>query len=148
MAHTPSANTKALSLALLGGAESMVDNSQIQCVMKTPFETTSQDVLSADGLIIFTTENFGYMAGAVKDFFDRTYYQLIEASNGLPYALAIRAGLDGTGTKRAVHKIVSGLKWRLIQDTLICKGEYSPDFEDQCRILGATVAALLDNDLV
>src|SRR3546814_4031832 len=74
----------------------------------TPFEAGPDDVLSADGVILGTTENLGYMSGALKDFFDRTYYGVIDKTDGLPYCLYIRAGHDGTGTRRGVETIVTG----------------------------------------
>lgn len=107
--------------------------------------------MNSDALILFTTENFGYMSGALKDFFERIYYPCLDQpkrNEGKPYALVIRAGLDGTGTKIAVAKIISGLKWREAQDVLLCKGDYHQRFEQEAEHLGLTLAASLDNDLL
>ncbi|MFT4629048.1 MAG: multimeric flavodoxin WrbA [Arenicella sp.] len=147
--HAPSPNTQAMTKAILAGAQNEdIDNVEARLV--SPFQCHAPDVLSADALILYTTENFAYMSGALKDFFERIYYPCLEQekrNEAKPYALVIRAGLDGTGTDLAVHKIISGLKWREVQETTLCKGEYDPIFEDRCKELGMTIAASLDNDL-
>ena len=109
-----------------------------------PLEAGPEDVLAADGIILGTTENFGYMSGALKDFFDRIYYPCLEQTQGLPYALYIRAGMDGTGTRIAVEKITAGLSWRAVQDTLTCRGQWRDEFTKDCEELGMTMAAGLD----
>jgi len=84
------------------------------------------------------------MSGALKDFFDRTYYVVIEKSEGLPYCLYVRAGHDGTGTRRGVETIVTGLRWRAVQEPLICRGAWQDRFADDCRDLGMAMAAGLE----
>lgn len=146
IAHTPSENTLALSESVLSGCQHP-EISGVSSKLKSPFDTEPDNVLNSDAIILFTTENFGYMSGALKDFFDRCYYPCLDHTQGLPYALVIRAGLDGTGTKLAVEKITTGLKWKAIQEPLICKGDFQPEFSVQCEELGLTVAAGLENGL-
>ncbi len=141
--HVPSPNTQRLRDAVEAGARHE-DISGIDVIARSPFETMPEDVLAAQAVILGTTENLGYMSGALKDFFDRIYYPCLEEKQGLPYALYIRAGLDGTGTRRGVETIVTGLRWRAVQDPLICKGDWSEDFVDECEELGTLVAAGLD----
>ena len=84
------------------------------------------------------------MSGALKDFFDRTYYAVLEKKQGTPYALYVRAGLDGTGTISAVQRIVTGLRWRAVCEPVLLHGEYQPGFTDECESLGTLMAASLD----
>lgn len=99
------------------------------------------DLLWCQGLLIGTPEHFGYMSGAVKDFFDRTYYPAQGRTAALPYALFISAGNDGTGTARAVERIVTGYRWRAICDPLIFIGDIDEGARSRCRELGETMAA-------
>jgi len=143
VAHAPSPNTRALLDAVVAGAAA-AETENVRVVAKTPFDAEPADVLAADALILGTTENLGYMSGALKDFFDRVYYPCLEHTQGLPIALYIRAGHDGTGTRRGVETIVTGLRWRAVQAPLLCRGEYQSEFADQCHELGMAMAAGLD----
>ena len=144
VAHIPSSNTMELRDAVVKGAR-CPDIEGIDLVVRTPFETSPEDVLTADGIVLGTTENLGYMSGALKDFFDRIYYPCLEVKQGLPYGVYIRAGHDGTGTKRAVESIVTGLRWKPVQEkALICRGEYREEFKTQCEELGMLMAAGLE----
>ena len=143
VAHAPSRNTNRLLEAVAAGARA--DETQaVDVVEQSPFDTEPEHVLAAGAVILGTTETLGYMSGALKDFFDRCYYPCLEKSQGMPYALYVRAGHDGTGTKRGVETIVTGLRWRAVQEPLILRGDWQEDFVDQCRDLGAAMAAGLD----
>lgn len=143
VAHVPSNNTRALRDAVVAGAGSP-EIEGVKVVVCTPFEAGPEDVLAADAIILGTTENLGYMSGALKDFFDRIYYPCLEEKQGLPMAVYIRAGHDGTGTRRAIDTITTGLKWRTVVEPLVCRGDWNPDFVDQGKELGMTMAAGLE----
>jgi multimeric flavodoxin WrbA len=143
VAHAPSANTQVLRDAVIRGARHPdIAGVTVRCV--APLEAGPEDVLATQGIILGTTENLGYMSGALKDFFDRVYYPCLEETQGLPYALYIRAGHDGTGTRRGVETIVTGLRWRAVQEPVLCRGEYQDSFAADCEELGTLMAAGLE----
>ncbi len=143
VAHAPSPNTQWLRDAVVAGARHP-DIAGVEVVAQSPFDTEPAHVLAAQAIVLGTTENLGYMSGALKDFFDRCYYPCLDKTQGLPYALYIRAGHDGTGTRRGVETIVTGLRWRAVQEPLICRGEFKEDFVPDCEELGTLVAAGLE----
>jgi hypothetical protein len=143
VAHVPSPNTARLRDAVLRGARAP-EIGNVEVVDKRPLEAGPEDVLAAQAILLGTTENLGYMSGALKDFFDRIYYPCLERTQGLPYALYIRAGHDGTGTRRAVESIATGLRWRAVREPLICRGAFREEFVGQCEELGMFMAAGLE----
>ena len=147
VAHAPSPNTLKLREAVAEGARHE-DVEGVDVKVLPPLEAGPDDVLACDGIILGTTENLAYMSGALKDFFDRSYYPCLEKTQGLPFAFYVRAGHDGTGTRRAIESITTGLKWRLVQDPLICRGEFQEEFVDQCEKLGLSMAASLEAGII
>jgi len=132
-----------MTKAVVAGA-SHVDISGIEVSLTQPLETGPEEILAADAIILGTTENFGYMSGAMKDFFDRIYYPCLEKTEALPFALFIRAGIDGLGARSSIERIVKGLAWKQVQEPLICCGDWQESFLDQCEELGMTLAAGLE----
>lgn len=147
VANTPSPNTSLLAKHVTSGANE-AETENVRVLFRTPFEASPNDVLSCDAIIMGTTENLGYMSGALKDFFDRIYYPCLEKKQGLPCALYIRAGHDGTGTRRAVESIVTGLKWKWVRPPLLLKGEFKDEFNVLCNELGELVAVSLDAGVI
>ncbi|QFU02419.1 Flavodoxin [Halomonas sp. THAF5a] len=143
VAHAPSPNTQRLREAAARGARHP-EIEDVEVVVKAPLEAGPEDVRACDAILLGTTENLGYMSGALKDFFDRSYYPVLEEKQGLPCALFVRAGHDGTGTRRAVESIVGGLRWRWAQAPLILRGQWQEDFVDRVEELGTALAAGLD----
>lgn len=143
VAHAPSPNTRRLREAAERGARHP-DIDAVEVVVKPPLEAGPDDVHACDAILLGTPENLGYMSGALKDFFDRSYYPVLEEKPGLPCALFVRAGHDGTGTRRAVEGIVTGLGWKWAQAPLTLRGEWQEDFVARVEELAMAMAAGLD----
>ena len=143
VSNTPSPNTRALTEAVVAGARNEAVE-KVEVRVREPLDAEPDDVLWADAVILGSTENFGYMSGAMKDFFERIYYACLEKTQGLPYALFIRAGNDGLGAKTSMERIIQGMKWRAVQAPLICTGSFDQAFLPRCEELGLTVAAGLE----
>lgn len=143
VSNCPSKNTIELQSAAARGCRHEKDI-PVDLRVRIPWDCKPEDVIWSDGVIIGTTENFGYMSGAIKDFFERIYYPCLELTEGKPVALYIKAGLDGQGAKTSVEKILAGLKWKLVQPPVILKGKYQNSFIDECETLGMTLAVGLD----
>lgn len=146
ISNLPSNNTKILLNQVKKGAKS-INSENLEIISSNAVDISYEIIKESSAIILGTTENLGYMSGIMKDFFDRNYNQCLNQTNGLPYALYIRAGHDGTGTELNMKRIITGLKWKEIQTPLILKGAWNDNFKDQCFNLGATVAAGLDMDI-
>ena len=143
IAHAPSPNTCALAEAALDGA-SDPDAGAVTARLVSPFDVAAPDLFAADAVLIGTTENIGYMAGATKDMFDRCYNDWLGQSEAKPVAVYIRAGLDGTATRRALDSIIGAQRWRLVAPPLILHGDWSPAYAGEVRDLAMGLAAGLD----
>ena len=146
IAHTPSPNTQALATAALDSVASH-DTGDVVMRCLSPFDISATDVSKAAAVIIGTTENIGYMAGATKDMFDRCYDEWLDSTPAKPVAIYIRAGLDGTATKNALASICGGLKWRLIAAPLIVHGNWQDSFCDQVSELCLGVVFGIDSGI-
>jgi len=138
--HTQSGTTRRMADAVLRGARHP-DIEGIEVRVVDPLEADADDLLWADGLILGTPENFGYMSGAMKYFLDRVYYPCLDKVNGKPYALFIRAGNDGSGAVNSIQRILKGLALKQVQDPVLVVGEFDDDRLADCEELGMTMAA-------
>jgi multimeric flavodoxin WrbA len=102
---------------------------------------TLEDLLWCDALVIGTPENFGYMAGAVKDFFDRTYDHTQGRVTKLPYALVVKAGNDGTFALSAVERIARGYGFEPVTDPILAVGDLTTEHLTRCEELGQLLSA-------
>ncbi|MEM9530943.1 MAG: NAD(P)H-dependent oxidoreductase [Pseudomonadota bacterium] len=141
--HAPSPNTSELRDAALAGAKDPdLMLKRVECL--APAAVEPEHVRSHDGIVIGTTENFASMAGLTKDFFERIYYPCLQETQGKPVVVYVRAGEDGTGTRQQIEKILTGLRWRLVQPVLVLKGGWQRSFVPQVKELSATLAAGLE----
>jgi len=113
----------------------------VETRLLSAFDADLKDLRWADGLLFGTPENFGTMSGALKDFFDRTYYPAEPFQLNLPYALFISAGNDGSGAVREIDRIAIGYPLRKINEPLIAKGDINQQHLEQCEEFGLAMAA-------
>ncbi len=141
--HDPSDNVRRLAHAVIQGA-CAPEISSVEVRARRALEAVPEDLLWCDGVIFGTTENFGYMSGALKDFFDRAFYVCVDKVDARPYSLFIKAGNDGTGAMTSVQRIVTGLKLKPVCEPLLMVGKFREEWLEQCEELGMTMAAGLE----
>jgi len=136
--HTRGVKTTQLAEAVQrgAGAEPGVEVRLMRCAEAEP-----QDVLDSDALVLGTPENFGYMSGMMKDFLERIFYECEGKIEGLPWALLVSAGQDGTGAITSVERIVTGLRLKKVRDPILALKEVTPQVVTECEELGAALAA-------
>ena len=108
---------------------------------------SADDILWADGILLATPEHFGYMAGKMKDFFDRTFYPVENKSLGKPYALIVSAGNDGLGTVQSVERIIKGYGWKAIAPAMLIVGKPQPQHLQKAVELAQTLALGLQENI-
>lgn len=140
--HTPSPALQAMLEAVLAGARDP-ELEGIEVVVVPALAGGASDVLAADGFVLGTPANIGYMSGALKHFFDQVYYPCLIAKPGAPYGVYVHGGSDTGGAVRAVRSIATGLSWQEVSKPVEITGEAGRDAERACYELGATVAANL-----
>ena len=138
--HTPSPATHTLLEAVREGAGDPALR-EVEVVVKPALTATAVDALEADGYLLGTPANLGYIAGALKHFFDTIYYPCLDATAGRPFGAWVHAGSDATGALRAITTITTGLRWKPAQEPVVVTGEPTPADLAACRELGASVAA-------
>ncbi|GAA0036485.1 NAD(P)H-dependent oxidoreductase [Brevibacterium casei] len=138
--HSPSPATKRIAEAAEAGLR-LPELGEVDVVIRPALEATVDDVLAADAYVLGTTVNFGYISGALKHFFDTTYYAVREPTAGRPFSYWIHGGYDTTGAETAMGQITTGLGWSLVFDPLIRTGEVTEADLETATDLAATVAA-------
>jgi multimeric flavodoxin WrbA len=142
--HTTSPALEELFEAVLSGARTdEIEGVDVQ--VRPALAATAVDVLAADGFILGTPANIGYMSGALKHFFDQIYYPTRVAKPGSPYGLYVHGNNDTSGAVRAVETITEGLGWQRVHAPVLVIGAPTKDDRDACWDLGATVAAGLES---
>jgi len=144
--HSQSGSTRRMAEAVIRGA-GHTDIGGVEVRVRDALAATADDLKWADGFILGTPENFGYMSGALKVFLDRVYYDCLDQVDGIPYALFVRAGNDGSGAVTSVDRILKGLSVRQVQDPVLIAGEFDETKLVDCETLGMTMAAGLESGL-
>ncbi len=138
--HTPSPALQEMFEAASAGARTD-EVEDVQVLVRPALTAAAPDVLSADGYLLGTPANIGYMSGALKHFFDGIYYPCLEATRRRPYGLYVHGASDTGGAIRAVESIAAGLSWRQVRPPVAVTGPPGkPDLE-ACWELGALLAA-------
>ena len=140
--HTPSPALQAMLEAVIAGARDP-ELEGIEVEVRPALAAGVPDVLAADGFVLGTPANIGYMSGALKHFFDQVYYPCLLAKAGAPYGLYLHGASDTAGAVRAVQSITTGLGWQEVSKPVAVTGQVSRETERDCYELGATVAANL-----
>jgi NAD(P)H-dependent FMN reductase len=153
--HSPTRSLRALTDAVVAGAGDPAIEG-VEVVVRPALEASADDVLAADGYVLGTSANFGYMSGALKHFFDSTFLAVggaldptgaadesAGATTGRPYGLYVHGRYDLTGAVRSVQSIVGALGWKQSYDVLEVLGDVGDEHAAAAYELGATIAALL-----
>ncbi|GAB3056168.1 flavodoxin family protein [Intrasporangium mesophilum] len=140
--HTPSPATQELLESVLAGtgAEGIEG---VTVDLHPALSATVSDLLGADGILLGTTANIGYMSGALKHFFDTVYYPTLEAKRGMPYGYWVHGNNDTAGASRAIESIAGALGWVRSASPLLVTGPVDRGVRDAAFELGGTLAALL-----
>lgn len=151
VSHSRAGGTAKLRDAVLAGIGTAVEEMgnpealtlrSLECADAGP-----DDVRWADLVVLGCPERFGYMAGLMKDFLERIYYEILDETHGKPWALFVKAGNDGSGAVRSIERIVTGLQWSQVLPPVVAVGDVTSEHTDAAWELGATVAAGLLSDL-
>ena len=138
--HSQTGHTQEMAESVKKGACS-IEN--VKAVLKRAADSTLRDMLACDGLAIGSPEYFGYMAGMIKDFFDRTYTEARGRQEVFkkPYVVFISAGNDGSGALRSIERICLGYQFKKVYDPVVATGNLTSEVLKRCEELGKTIAA-------
>ena len=143
--HTTSPSVHAMFDAVQSGAtDPQIEG--VDVVTRAALQASLSDALAADGYLLGTPANLGYMSGALKHFFDQIYYPCLEATIGRPFGVYVHGNNDTTGALRAIEIATTGLRWRQVQAPVSVIGSPASTDLDACWELGAAVAAGLALD--
>ena len=140
--HTPSPACQEMFEAVVSGATDP-EIEGVEVIRRAALAVTASDFLDADGYLLGTPANLGYISGALKHAFDVSYYQILDSTQGRPFGLYLHGNQGTEGAVRAVDSITSGLGWTKAAEYVIVSGSPSKDDREACWELGAVVAAQL-----
>ena len=128
-----------VAAACEGATSDGLENVEVRAV--EALAVTSADMLAADGYLLATPANLGYMSGAMKHAFDTTYNDVLDLTRGRPFAALVHGESDTTGALLAITKITTGLRWRCVMEPVSVIGPVGDDHLAACAEAGAVVAA-------
>ncbi|MFP6663907.1 MAG: NAD(P)H-dependent oxidoreductase [Deltaproteobacteria bacterium] len=137
--HSQGGGAQRMAEAVLRGARR--EEAEVEVRERHALEGTLDDLLWADAVIFGTPENFGTMSGALKYFFDETFYPAQGKVQQKPYALFVKCGNDGSGAVREVDRIALGYPMRRVAEPVLGRGELDEEILSRCEELGQTLAA-------
>ncbi|MDX1876897.1 flavodoxin family protein [Mycobacterium sp. SMC-18] len=140
--HTPSPHCQEMFEAVLAGATDP-EIEGVDVVRRPALTLSAADVLEADGYLLGSPANLGYMSGALKHAFDQIYYPCLDATRGRPFGLWLHGNEGTEGAEKAVTSITTGLGWVKAAEYVVVSGKPSKADVEACWNLGATVAATL-----
>jgi multimeric flavodoxin WrbA len=138
--HTPSPAMQALLEAVREGA-ALVE--EVELVVRPALSAGAADLLAADGVLLGTPANIGYMSGALKHFFDTVYYPCLDATVGRPYGVYVHGNDDTAGALASIERITTALRWKRVAAPLSLVGAPGAADLEACREVAATVAVTL-----
>ena len=144
--HSRTGSTASLRDALLDGIGSAGGDVTVRA--PAAFDAGPEDVSWSEAVVLCTPANFGYMSGALKDFFERIYHPCLDHTAGLPYALVVKGDTDVDGAVTSVERITAGLRWRALAPPVVVVGSIGDADREAAWELGATVAASLDAGII
>lgn len=147
--HSRRGSTAVLCQAAVTAAGAVIGTTSEPVELRSwgAFEAGPDEVLWADALLMATPAHFGYMSGALKDFFERVFYPCAGTTAGLSYGLIVKGDTDVAGAVASVATITTGLRWNLVLPPVTVVGAVTAADTDRAAELGATLAAGLGESL-
>jgi len=135
--HTLSGNTEKMAQAYAEGAKNVQGT---EVVLKKALDATLEDLLGCDAIALGSADYFSYIAGALKDFFDRTFYPSLGKVAGKPYAAFATGGRGGETTLEVLDRLCSSFKFKKAVDGVSVAGAPSPEILAKCNEAGKKLA--------
>ncbi|WP_370326468.1 flavodoxin family protein [Euzebya sp.] len=142
--HSPTASLEQIVAAATAGIEHPALGGAVAAVPRPALSATAEDVEDADGVVLVTPVNLGYMGGALKHFFDSTFRDLESAGTRRPYVAVVKGTTDAGGAVRAIESITTGLRWPAARPPVVVEGDVDDAFlarvTETCAELAASLA--------
>ncbi len=138
--HTVSPATSEVLDAAKAALE-LEELSDVEVIARPALVASALETLEADGLVLLTPVNIGYLSGAMKHYFDQIYYPCLDATRKLPFAAVLHSNLDASGALRALEAITTGMEWTQVAAPVVITGAVDAGVREQITELAGTVGA-------